>query len=127
MRKELAQRWIDALRSGEYTQGRNFLRRPGAAGDPDLYCCLGVLCEIAVQDKVIRPSMIGVGCNDNSVYIYEGFAEQIPPQKVAEWSGVPHEDLHQLAQYNDVGHSFNEIAERIHKWYIEKGDRDGQE
>lgn len=41
MNAELKAKWIAALRSGEYKQGRGKLKRN------DLYCCLGVLCEVA--------------------------------------------------------------------------------
>lgn len=32
--------WVEALRSGEYEQGRTWLR------ENDRYCCLGVACEL---------------------------------------------------------------------------------
>ncbi len=34
--------WIQALRSGEYNQGRNFL----SDSDRSTYCCLGVACVL---------------------------------------------------------------------------------
>ena len=40
MNPEVKQKWIDALRSGDYEQGSEKLR--GVNG----YCCLGVLCDI---------------------------------------------------------------------------------
>jgi len=40
MDAELKEKWIEALRSGKYEQGRGFLRRK------DKYCCLGVLCDL---------------------------------------------------------------------------------
>jgi len=36
----VAQKWVKALRSGKYKQGRNRLRKK------DRFCCLGVLCEL---------------------------------------------------------------------------------
>jgi hypothetical protein len=39
--KELVQKWIDALRSGNYQQGCYMLRSLN-----DKFCCLGVLCDI---------------------------------------------------------------------------------
>lgn len=45
MPKPLARRWVAALRSGKYKQGRLMLRED-AEGTSN-YCCLGVLCEIA--------------------------------------------------------------------------------
>jgi hypothetical protein len=37
-------KWIQALRSGEYRQGRHLLREGTA------HCCLGVACDLAVAD-----------------------------------------------------------------------------
>jgi hypothetical protein len=39
---ELKQRWLDALRSGKYKQGKGALRT-----GKDHFCCLGVLCDIS--------------------------------------------------------------------------------
>lgn len=44
-RQSLVKRWIAALRSGNYKQGRQRLKRRDY-GD-DCYCCLGVLVEVA--------------------------------------------------------------------------------
>jgi hypothetical protein len=41
MERQLRDKWITALRSGQYQQGQSYLKSNGA------YCCLGVLCEIA--------------------------------------------------------------------------------
>jgi hypothetical protein len=40
MNPEIKAKWIAALRSGEYAQGRYALR------DGDHFCCLGVLCDV---------------------------------------------------------------------------------
>lgn len=37
---ELKRKWLEALRSGRYKQGRFALKRG------DEYCCLGILCEV---------------------------------------------------------------------------------
>lgn len=42
-KKELIEKWIEALRSGEYKQTVGKLVRNNK------YCCLGVLCEIAKE------------------------------------------------------------------------------
>lgn len=42
-RDEFYREWIRALRSGEYVQGRGALRKD------DSFCCLGVVCDIAVK------------------------------------------------------------------------------
>lgn len=41
MKRELRDKWIEALRSGEYRQVTGVLHSDGA------YCCLGVLCKVA--------------------------------------------------------------------------------
>lgn len=43
-------KWISALRSGKYKQGKGTLRRG------DYYCCLGVACEVLGIKGKERPS-----------------------------------------------------------------------
>ncbi len=40
------QRWLEGLRSGKYTQGRQALR-----SSDDKYCVLGVLCDISSEGE----------------------------------------------------------------------------
>lgn len=54
MKQEIIDRWIAKLRSGEYTQTNGFLQNTVDRLDrPVGYCCLGVLCEIAVEDGIL--------------------------------------------------------------------------
>lgn len=46
MKAELKQRWLNALRSGNYQQGSGYLNRQ------ERYCCLGVLCDVYSYKKV---------------------------------------------------------------------------
>ena len=55
MDKELANKWISALRSGEYKQGKCRLYRSAN----DSYCCLGVLAKL--QDKPLLGSYSNLG------------------------------------------------------------------
>jgi hypothetical protein len=41
MTPELKATWIEALRSGKYKQGREYLYRSNGE-----FCCLGVLCDV---------------------------------------------------------------------------------
>lgn len=41
MKADLKKKWVEALRSGKYIQGRVYLAKNGK------HCCLGVLCEVA--------------------------------------------------------------------------------
>ena len=47
MKPEIKQKWIDALRSGEYVQGNGKLNT-GA------FCCLGVLCDLAAKENLVK-------------------------------------------------------------------------
>lgn len=46
MEKELKEKWVKALESGNYKQCTGRLKRPVVVG-VDSYCCLGLLCELA--------------------------------------------------------------------------------
>lgn len=48
--------WLEALESGEYKQARQVLCNKGSASDPESevgYCCLGVLCEVAIKYDLV--------------------------------------------------------------------------
>lgn len=105
--KEVRQEWVKALRSGDYQQGVGKLRSLD-----DKYCCLGVLCELAVKSDVtfVEPA---IDC-----YRY-GEEKQIAalPAEVLEWAGI-RESLGYynetgLARLNDTGESFTIIADII--------------
>jgi hypothetical protein len=51
--RDVLVRWVAALRSGDYLQGREHLRYEDEDGVVR-HCCLGVLCELAVADGVIE-------------------------------------------------------------------------
>jgi hypothetical protein len=50
MDPNIAERWIAALESGDYKQGANRLHYMDAEGSK--FCCLGVLCDLAVKAGV---------------------------------------------------------------------------
>ena len=54
MKRELLNKWIDALRSGEYEQGNGVLCLESATEPEKLFhCCLGVLCEVAGLNREV--------------------------------------------------------------------------
>lgn len=69
------QLWTDALRSGDYEQGKGTLR------ENDKYCCLGVLCEVAIKDGVDLPFSKGA----KGIYTYGDHQIELPLE-VAEWA-----------------------------------------
>ena len=93
MNKELKKKWVAALRSGGYQQGRHVLY----SEREDTYCCLGVLCDIqGVSKKKMNqkmfPSQVGKGVC--------GFSGRV---SVA------------LSKMNDEGIGFTDIAKYINK------------
>jgi hypothetical protein len=76
MNRDIAKRWVEALRSGEYKQSRSMLRNKHG------YCCLGVLCELAVADGAIPPAVI-----DEDAIGYYNNTYTLPPVEVKEWAG----------------------------------------
>lgn len=52
MDKELVKKWVAALRSGEYKQGKNQLVKLSVASEPE-FCCLGVLAAVACGSRDI--------------------------------------------------------------------------
>ncbi len=115
-------RWVAALRSGNYIQGEGRLKQR-RDHEKSKYCCLGVLCEIAVQDGVIKPpEKIEDEGFPGSAYKYEGDKFSLGP-RVQEWAGIesnpavkdPNGHWSSLADMNDDGASFEEIADVIER------------
>jgi hypothetical protein len=120
MKKQVKEQWVAALRSREYRQGQGALHVVSDEGDR--FCCLGVLCDLAVKAGVEVRLGSGViildGIRYNTVrYDNEG---AYPPVSVQEWSDlerrervVSREAMTRLASLNDSGRTFEEIADYI--------------
>lgn len=112
MDAEIAKLWTDALESGKYKQGRLFLSKD------DAYCCLGVLCEVAIKNGIALEI-----CEDRGVKVYDGACAAVP-DSILKWSGMRRSDGFIfndgccLANLNDIDRlSFEEIAVVIKKVY----------
>lgn len=128
MKADIKQRWIEALRSGKYKQGRSALRYPGPEGDE--FCCLGVLCELAVEDGITARGEDSGYADDMSLF---GYGNGLPSRAVQEWAGlddsspdvivregdaprIEHQHGSDLAQLNDdEGLTFEQIANVIER------------
>lgn len=125
MNRRVRDLWVAALRSGEYEQGTGQL---GVIIDNDTddvvrYCCLGVLCELAVADGVIeRRDAVTVVPGVRRLRF--GGLTKFPPDAVVSWAGLPganplvqrHESAPTttLAGANDaLEWTFDEIASAI--------------
>jgi len=95
VKKEIRDKWLKALRSGNYEQTTNCLK------DLKGYCCLGVLCEIARDEKVViwdkHEQMYGE--KDDS----DTFNGEHLPEAVSKWAGLDREDptVNYVSDYND--------------------------
>lgn len=77
--------WLKALRSGQYHQGEGYLCQTTPKGD--VFCCLGVLAELAVQNNVID----GWEQIDSSI-LSAGDRSGDLPKAVVEWAGLTDSD-----------------------------------
>jgi hypothetical protein len=112
MNKRIKARWVKALRSGKYKQGRTQLKMK--TPDGDLFCCLGVLCDL--HSKSTKAQWRGENYLDQAAAL---------PEEVQAWSGVdkwgkvPDSGIPPLYELNDgVGckpKSFKAIATLIEK------------
>lgn len=120
--------WVEALRSGEYQQARGFLSVPGVG-----MCCLGVSCDVAIKnglpierreatiEPVDVPAYYGEADDGLTVEVFgnNGEADELVcPRSVAAWLGLAHidggwDDGESLANRNDAGDTFDEIADII--------------
>lgn len=100
MKKEIAEKWVEALRSGKYKQTKGKLRTPKG------YCCLGVLCDISGISKW------ELGNEITGEYRYDR-SRNFLPMSVKERTGI---NIQQdLVLMNDNGKSFDVIADYIEK------------
>ncbi len=125
-----AEKWVKALRSGEYQQTREGLQ------DKTGFCCLGVACDLFMKD-----TGVGSWSAEPNEEGYYDFLYPVPedykdisdedhwvdytelPAIVREWLGVTtsggvytkinEDDDGCLAGDNDAGKSFKEIADII--------------
>lgn len=108
MNKDIKLEWVKRLRSGTYAQGRNHLAVVDSLGTKS-YCCLGVLCEIAVEHKLINTQVSITGG------IMFGCTTTMPSAAVRQWAGL---EVDELAAMNDVQQAnFDVIANFIEKEY----------
>ena len=106
MNPEIKSKWLAALRSDTYAQARSCLCIV-SEGEPAHYCCLGVLCEILGRPK--KPDSPGAFCVR---FLYDGEAMYPTDDVLASVSLDPAEAVI-LAEMNDRGRPFREIADHI--------------
>lgn len=125
MDQQVKEKWIKALRSGEYKQGVGSLRR--IVEGEHRYCCLGVLCELCPEGEWHLWHLEEKGGR----YFYrsensKGLLGYLP-KWVQDWAGLedrsPEIEGVKLTRHNDGSgalnidqKSFEEIADLIEKY-----------
>lgn len=119
MNEKIKKQWINALRSGDYIQGKHVLKRNNQ------YCCLGVLTDLFCKAATDSQEEADKLMSNYSYWTRLGHS-------IAEWAGlseedplVPYEDQkRQISLLNDGSkvsavpvreHTFEEIADIIEK------------
>lgn len=128
MNPEIKARWVAWLRANVDKQGRGYLQQLDTSDySPAGFCCLGGLCELAVQDGIIQSRSIGDGqayCVRHIAYGGMDGSDQFLPESVRLWAGLDQVDprvswgdpgnVEPLTYLNDqVRLDFNQIADLI--------------
>ena len=122
MKYNIMKKWTKALRSGEYEQGKGQL-----VDDKDRFCCLGVLCNLAVDED------IGEWKDKGQYYVFldkqKNAREDDLSVLVQKWAGINSSQVYfgdkenpysTLIYLNDDGNkTFEEIADIIELNYKE--------
>jgi len=114
--KGVIRKWVKALRSGKYKQSRGYLMQQYAT-NKNSHCCLGVLCELALEKGIVTRSKEPLG-----IFRYDQ-ARYILPVAVAKWAGieaVPRlSNAGSLTTLNDrLLYDFNQIADVIEEEWL---------
>jgi hypothetical protein len=101
MTPEFKQKWIEALRSGQYTQATQRLKNEDGG-----FCCLGVACHLIDPAKWSPNKDVG-GLD------WGDCKSQLADQNLADKLGLPTSLVQRLAIKNDEGTTFAEIADYL--------------
>jgi hypothetical protein len=117
MNPEIKDKWLAALESGQYQQGKGVLRNAS-----NEYCCLGVLCDLLAPNcwsSETREVSTAVNGVDLRVESYDFMGELYGrepyslPRDLAFPTELDHGDIREVIEMNDAGESFSAIAKYI--------------
>jgi hypothetical protein len=107
MNPEWKKKWVAALRSDDYEQGQKYLRVY------DKFCCLGVLCDLVDPSRWVSPSHTVASVYDGSILGLPRLVRDVTG--VDEFGTIDYATARNLAEMNDDGFSFGQIADVIEK------------
>ncbi len=116
MKQDVAEKWVKALRSGEYEQGKYVLRTTDGR-----YCCLGVLCKLEPslewneERRTCDGDYLGLSGKAKELFEIRGSEGFFDPTRVKWPDSIPTESRFRasLAGLNDTGVPFRAIADFI--------------
>ena len=145
MKKRVLTKWLKALRSGKYKQGRGTLCQTDKKGN-ESFCCLGVLCDLYQKEQKLNKKrglkVETISAENSMVCVLTPKPASIKsyddcdgtlPNKVIKWAGFREynsdgeflyskESYPELINLNDgnsdlkiKGRSFSKIADIIEK------------
>lgn len=130
MNQEVRTEWVQALRSGKYDQGEGALKETSDTGRAK-YCCLGVLCDLAVKHGIAEITAVDDYGNTFYGTDHANASSAFLPKPVQEWAAVDPSGsfdddavytdfdsgrvLHSLVDMNDSSIKFPKIADYIEK------------
>ena len=120
---DLQERWIEALRSGEYKQGHNALRHQ-REDEMVEHCCLGVLCDLVRPDDWTQRDTFDT---PNWGKVRWNLLPHIPEAGI---SGHPDGDglyAQKLSQMNDDHYTFGKIADFLEEHFQTTPERSTNE
>lgn len=131
---ENMRKFVAALRSGDYTQGRKRLESIGENGVAS-QCCLGVACRVAIANGV-EVAVTTFGNFETLDTLFDGNTSYMST-KVSQWLGLDENDYsdvgwtgnpelltedgtaHSATELNDVrGYTFAQIADCFERTYL---------
>lgn len=84
MRKEIKEKWLEALRSGKYKKSQGALKKTD-----NTYCCLGVLCDIHRKTTKKKKNNWKAISHNAEAFDYDGDEGCLfIPEKVVKWAGL---------------------------------------
>jgi hypothetical protein len=130
MKKDVAKKWVKALRSGKYKQGETYLKQFNDNGQAK-HCCLGVLCELyndSMKKNHKKTLSTKIRSKHSTDCVTFNNKEGELPKVVMKWADIYDPigrfeaenpdygtDMYCLADLNDSGKKFTTIANIIEK------------
>lgn len=122
MNPEVKAEWVAALRSGDYEQGKSWLRKAGV-DSVQRYCCLGVLCDLSANkgegEWIAGNRFLFAGdeeISSSSTHLPKNLAGALGLSNNTPYIGLSLWEIYSLTELNDDDDdalTFDQIADMI--------------